>query len=74
MLRSLSVQLTLANASGHCVSLQIAPPSNSTVHGTAADVVVVICSAVVVGVVAFAVVGREHDPEMQLRPVEQRPI
>ena len=64
------VKLTLANASGHCVSLQIVPPSNSTVHGIAADVVVVICSAVV----AFAVVGREHEPEMQLRPAEQGPI
>ena len=57
------------------MSLQISPPFSSTVQGTAAAVVVVVSCAVVVGVVDFiSMVGTVHEPEMQLRPVAQRPI
>ena len=58
------------------MSLQISPPFSSTVQGTAAAVVVVVSCAVVVGVVDdfISMVGTVHEPEMQLRPVAQRPI
>ena len=70
-------KLTLAYISGHCVSWQMSPPFSSTVQGTAAAVVVVVSFAVVVGVVDdfISMVGtRVHEPEMQVRPVAQRPI
>ena len=70
-------KLTLAYISGHCVSLQMSPPFSSTVQGTAAAVVVVVSFAVVVGVVDdfISMVGTTvHEPEMQVRPVAQRPI
>ena len=69
-------KLTLANISGHCVSLQISPPFNSTVHGTGGPVVVVVSSFVVVAVVVdfVSVLETVHEPEMQLRPGAQRPI
>ena len=71
-------KLTLAYISGHCVSLQMSPPFSSTVQGTATAVVVVVVSfAVVVGVVDdfISMVGTTvHEPEMQVRPVAQRPI
>ena len=62
------------------MSLQMSPPFSSTVQGTAAAVVVVVVVvsfAVVVGVVDdfISMVGTTvHEPEMQVRPVAQRPI
>lgn len=48
-----------------------------TVQGTAAAVVVVVVVsfAVVVGMMILSMVGTTvHEPEMQVRPVAQRPI
>ena len=54
------------------MSLQISPPFSSTVQGTAAAVVVVVSCAVDDDFISM--VGTVHEPEMQLRPVAQRPI